>query len=129
MPSGSSSNTKKIFSARAAYLKASELATNALRVNPGDARTLALRAYCEAKVGSMGDAQRDIDTALKLAPADKEVLYKKALIQTIRGDDAGALQALAEALNHGYSAPLVTTDREWLRLQSSPEFQRLVTAR
>ena len=43
----------------------------------------------------MGDAQRDIDTALKLTPADKEVLYKKALIQV-----AGALQALAEALSY-----------------------------
>jgi serine/threonine protein kinase/tetratricopeptide (TPR) repeat protein len=115
--------------ARAAYLKARDLTSNALRVNPGDARTLALRAYCEAKVGAKSDAQRDIDNALKLAPADKEVLYKNALIKAIASDDAGALKALSEALAHGYSAPLVTTDREWLRLQSSPEFQRLVTPR
>ena len=100
-----------------------------LRVNPGDARTLALRAYCEAKVGSMREAQRDIDYALELAPTDKEVLYKKALIGAIAGDKAGALKALSDALTHGYSAPLVTTDREWLGLQSSPDFQRLVASR
>jgi Flp pilus assembly protein TadD len=95
-------------------------------VNPRDARALALQALCEVKLGLSAEAGRDIENAIKLAPTDKEVLYKKAVIRTLTGDSAGALQSLADALAHGYSATLVQSDRDLRTLRSTPEFKRLV---
>jgi serine/threonine protein kinase/tetratricopeptide (TPR) repeat protein len=109
-----------------AYAKAVALSTAALEVNPRDARTLALRAVCEAKVDSKDAAHRDMDTAVAIAPGDKEVLYKKAVVELLTGGAAGALSALGDALAHGYSAALVVTDRDWRSLKSSAEFEKLV---
>lgn len=53
-----------------AYKVAVHLTTSTLRVNPDDARTLALRAYCEAKLGATTQAQRDIDLAQMVSTAN-----------------------------------------------------------
>jgi serine/threonine protein kinase/tetratricopeptide (TPR) repeat protein len=112
--------------ARAAYGKAVALVDAALKVNPRDARGLALRAFCEAKLGSNAAATEDIDRALQIAPADKEVLYKKAVVLALTGNDTGALEALSAAVAHGYSASVASRDRDWAALRLSPEFKRLV---
>ena len=98
-------------------------------MNPKDARTLALKAYCEAKLGSAGDAARDVDQAVALAPTDREVLYKKALVHALAGDAPAALTALADAIKNGYSVSLVASDRDWRPFHSSQEFQRLIAGR
>src|SRR5262249_5944364 len=98
---------------RDAYAKAVELSSALLQVNPRDARTLALKALCEAKIGSREAAVRDIDAAMTIAPTDKEVLYKKAVVELLTGGAATALSALADAIAHGYSVALVAADRDW----------------
>jgi len=113
-----------------AFAKAVEFTKKQLTVNPREPRTLALQALCEAKLKRTRDANRDIASAVALAPADKEVLYKRAVIRSLGGDVRGALSALDEAIAHGYSVTLAADDRDLRSLRGTPEFDRLVhTAR
>jgi serine/threonine-protein kinase len=111
--------------AREAYAKAIELAGIAMKVNPQNARTLALLALCEAKIGTRASAERDIEKAVELAPSDREVLYKRAAVRALAGNSAGALEALATAVSHGYSPTLIASDRDLITLRQTPEFRRI----
>jgi eukaryotic-like serine/threonine-protein kinase len=98
--------------ARAEYQKAIHLATEALSVNAADARTHALIAFCEAKLGHAAASQRSLKEALRLAPNDAEIVYKQAVIETLgRNFDAG-LTTLQRAVQLGYSAKMLATDHD-----------------
>jgi tetratricopeptide (TPR) repeat protein len=114
--------------ARASYTRAAEISGNAVKVNPRDARGIALLAYCEAKIGLQRDAERNIERAVALAPTDNEVLYKRAAIRALGGNTAGALQSLADAVKHGYSPTLIAGDRDLISLTNTAEYQRLVAS-
>lgn len=115
--------------ARAAYLRAVGLGQSLLRVNPRDARTLAMLAVYEAKLGRRADAARHTAEATRLSPEDGDVLYRAAIVHTLAGRSGPALMVLREAVKHGYSRALAREDDDLGALRGKPEFQALVARR
>jgi eukaryotic-like serine/threonine-protein kinase len=109
----------------AEYEAAVALASDALRVNPANARTHALAAFCEAKLGRHAAARRRMATALSLAPNDNDVVYKHAVVQLLAGQREQALQTLGRALELGYNRSRLGGDRDLDPLRDHPEFERL----
>ena len=108
--------------ARAEYQKAIDLAKEALNVNPADAHSHALIAFCEAKLGHAAAAQSSLSEALRLAPNDSDVVYKKAVIETLGRQFDAALADLQLALKLGYSAPMLAADHDLDPLRRLPGF-------
>jgi serine/threonine-protein kinase len=111
--------------ARTEYRSAIDLAQDALKVNPKDARSHALVALCQAKLAEFGAAQDSLREALKLAPDDNEVVYKQAIIETMRGDLTAAMATLQRAIQLGYSKARLDADRDLDPLRALPGFPTL----
>ena len=115
--------------ARHEYLEAVRRMEEALRVNPNDARAMALLAVYEMKVGRRDDAERHINRALAINPSDSEVLYRRAAVFALSGNDSAALKAVSEAVAKGFSVDFVRDDDDFAPLQSMPAFQSLISPR
>jgi serine/threonine-protein kinase len=114
--------------ARAAYAEAITRGTSLLSVNPRDARTIALVALCEAKLGRLDEASRQAAEAVALAPADNEVLYKAAVVQALRGEPDAAVRQLDAAVRAGYPPAFARDDRDLQSLRDRPDFRKVVGA-
>lgn len=113
--------------ARAAYVKALEIAERMLRVNPKDAVTLSQQALYEAKLDKRKEAERHVNAAAGLAPADGLVLYNKAVVQALAGHKEAALSALDQALAHGASASVARDDDDLQVIRGTREFEQMTT--
>src|SRR5205823_11272450 len=82
--------------ASAAYGQAIKLAERQLALNPIDANVLKSLAFYRAASGDKIHALRDIQRALKIAPADTTVAFKAVLIYELLGRRAQALAALEQ---------------------------------
>jgi serine/threonine protein kinase/tetratricopeptide (TPR) repeat protein/TolB-like protein len=112
--------------AKAAYQRAIALAYNALQVNPGNADTLACLALYYAK---NGDPKRGLDfirRARDIDPNGNELMYDQAVVDTIAGQQAEALENLRGAFQKGYSVLLAKNDPEFKPLEMNPEFSKLL---
>jgi tetratricopeptide (TPR) repeat protein len=112
--------------ARAAYAKALELAANLLKVNPKDAQALSAMAVFETKLGRPADAREHADQAIALMPKDSTVLYRRAVVHALGGEQPAAVTALKEALAQGYSVELARRDEDLATLRGFAEFTALV---
>jgi hypothetical protein len=97
-----------------------------LRVNPKDAEVLGMLAVYEAKLARRAQGHRHAAEALSLRPSDPGLLYRKAVVHALAGEQKEALGALEEALGRGYSVALAREDDDLATLQSLPLFQKLM---
>lgn len=112
--------------ARKTYQMALDLTRSRLQVNPNDAGDLSRLAVYEAKLGLSGDAMAHAARAVELKPTDVDVLFRKAVTETLSQHIPEALQSLDNALNHGFSLTLVLDDDDLAALRSRPEFTQLL---
>jgi serine/threonine-protein kinase len=112
--------------ARDAYQRASELARNEVAREPNDAQTTSYLASYYAKLGMREQALESIEKATILAPADRGVLYRAALIHEMLGNRAAALQWLKAALAHGYAKDRLEQDPDLRKLRADPAFRSLL---
>jgi eukaryotic-like serine/threonine-protein kinase len=112
-----------------AYKKTISLANKALRVNPRDAYSLGVVAYCYAMLGERKPALDTLEQGLKLAPQDSEMRFKAALIYNQFGDTAQTLAWLSKALAGGFSSTIVRDTPNLDLLRPNPKFEALFTTR
>ncbi len=108
------------------YRRAVALCGDQLRVNPKDAEVLGLLAICEAKLARRVPARQHAAEAIGLRPGDAGLLYRKAVVHALAGEQKEAVAALEEALGRGYSVALAREDDDLATLGSLPSFQRLM---
>jgi tetratricopeptide (TPR) repeat protein len=112
--------------AEASYREAVRLGRLELNANPRSAETLAAVAVCEAKLGRFPDARAHAAAAVALAPEHSDVLYDRAVVQSLAGDLEEALASLATAIDRGYSPSQAREDEDLAPLRGSPRFEELV---
>lgn len=110
----------------AAYRKAAELGEAARVVNPADVQNLSALAVYLEKAGDTRGADRNLAEALRLAPSDADVRFRAAVVYALAGRVDDALQALARAVDLGYSRASITTTDEFEALRTTPRFKAIV---
>jgi Flp pilus assembly protein TadD len=98
--------------ARKAYEQAEEVAMRTTRVNPADASALSTLAVIHAKLGRIGEGKTAAAKAAALAPRDRSVHYRHAVVLMLAGDRAGAQSAIDEAIRLGFSVTEARLDRD-----------------
>jgi len=73
----------------------------ALALDPGNAEALADRAVSYYQLGRSGEALADADRAVLLQPHSADALYVRGIVRAGRGDAAGGLLDLEQALRDG----------------------------
>ena len=112
-----------------AYRRTISLATGRLRVNPRDAYTLGVLAYCHAMLGERKPALDYLQAGLKLTPEDPEMRFKAALVYNQVGDAGDTLTWLKRALASGLSVAIVRDTPNFDSLRPDPRFQELIQAK
>jgi tetratricopeptide (TPR) repeat protein len=123
---GDAHRAMKSAEANDAYARAIATARETLAVNPKDAQTLARVALCLAKSGKGAEAQEEMRRALEIDPTDPGVLYKAAVVATLRGNNDSAISWLERAIKSGYSAADAERDPELAPLHSLASFRNAV---
>jgi tetratricopeptide (TPR) repeat protein/tRNA A-37 threonylcarbamoyl transferase component Bud32 len=111
--------------ARSAYRTAIRECEARLKIERNDSRILALEALTFAKVGDHAKAQTLIEAALAIS-ASGDVLYQKAVIQTLKHSLEPALATLRLAIENGYSPVLAAEDDDLAALHDKPAFLTIV---
>ena len=111
------------------YALALTLAGDALRVNPQDASTLSLKAVALARTGKLAEAERTSAAAVALAPTENEAMFEHAVILTMLGRKADALDALRRAVAAGYSPTRLRGDPDLVSLADQPQFRELTSGK
>jgi eukaryotic-like serine/threonine-protein kinase len=111
--------------ARAAYERALDLARRALEVNPEDAASLALQAFCAARLGRADDADALSARAVSLAPRDKDVWYERAVVLALTNRTTEAVDALRQAVEHGYAWSWIERDADLAAVRQLPQYAEL----
>jgi len=112
-----------------AYRQAISLGIKRLQVNPRDAYTLGVLAYCHAMLGERKPALDYLQAGLKLAPGDSEMRFKAALVYNQFGDATNTLSWLKRALASGLSGAIVRDTPNFDSLRPDPRFQELIQAK
>jgi serine/threonine-protein kinase len=107
----------------AACSRSIALARQALAINPRDASAVVLMALCEANLGQPKDAEGHAAEAVALAPEDRDVLFRAAIVCARIGNKATALDRLRKAVQRGLSPELARRDPELAPIQRLPEFE------
>ena len=115
--------------ARASYERAVSLAEESLRVDPRAPDMLVALAVVEAKLGRFEAATRHALEASQLAPEHSEVLYKRAIVHALAGEEREALESLSAAISQGYSAELAREEEDLKIIRDTPEFEKLTAAK
>ena len=115
--------------ARAAYERAAALAEEEVRVNPGDAHAHAAAAVYLGKLGRFDAAERHLRDAQAAGAPDAEIWYRSAVVRSLNGRRAQAIDDLARAVAAGYSPELIRSDDDLTPLRREPKFMALMAAR
>jgi tetratricopeptide (TPR) repeat protein len=115
--------------ATASYREAMRLLEIDLKVNPKDARALALLALIGQKAGLRALATQRFAEALKLAPTNPEVLYRGAAINAVGGNLNEALDFLDKAITAGFSKTRAADDDDLSSIRSQERFKALTQER
>jgi serine/threonine-protein kinase len=108
-----------------AYRRAIELAEQQLAINPNNPAVLSSIALYWAKLGESEGAKKEIARARKLAPADKTVAVKAAVVLELAGRRADALVVVGELMKS--SRAEIESDPELRKLRQDPVFIRMVS--
>jgi tetratricopeptide (TPR) repeat protein len=87
---------------------------------------LSYLAEYHAMIGEAKPARDTITEALRIAPADPEVLYYAGIVYAQAGEDKRALESLQRSLAAGYPAASVRDTPNFDRLQNDPLYKSLV---
>ncbi|MGE5206268.1 MAG: protein kinase domain-containing protein [Chlamydiota bacterium] len=112
--------------ALATYDKAIALAYKQLAINPRDAAAM---GYLGQYFAKKGDPQRGLELirrARSMDPTDVSLVYFKAVVECIAGQNSAALKDLHQALQQGYPAAEARSDPELKNLQALPEFAAMM---
>ena len=112
--------------ARATYEKAIGLAYKELRVNPRNADVVGQLALYYAKKGDPAQAKEFIKKARAIDRSSVYLIYTTAVVDTIAGKHAEAMNDLRLAVEKGYAVTDIQSDPEFAPLQSRPDFQSLI---
>ena len=108
------------------YRKAVAIATSKLQVNSNDVSTLAYLANYSAMLGEKEVALDYLQRALKVAPANGDVLFRAALVYNHFNDSNEALSYMTKAVQAGYSRTVIRDTPDFRNLHEHPQFQSLV---
>jgi serine/threonine-protein kinase len=103
-----------------AYAEAIRLIRSCLVVNPKNATALAALATFLAKSANAAEAVARADQAVQLAPTDIEILFDAALGYELSGKRQQAIDALARAVQGGYSRNNIAKDVDLKNLRADP---------
>jgi tetratricopeptide (TPR) repeat protein len=109
-----------------AFGKASDFAEQHLAVNPRDAPVLLDLAWAQAMLGHIDRADELIAQSLKIAPGDPYGYYYLALLETLKGRNGEALEALESAVDKGYPAVMLKNEPYLAALRRNARFVRLL---
>ncbi|HEY6293954.1 MAG TPA: tetratricopeptide repeat protein, partial [Terriglobia bacterium] len=112
--------------ANATYDNAISLAYKELEVNPRNAVAMQGLALDYAKKGDSTQGQDYIKRARAIDPDNVDFISSEAVVELLAGHTDGALKALREAFEKGYSTEQARNDPELKSLQGNPEFEKLV---
>jgi tetratricopeptide (TPR) repeat protein len=110
--------------ARSAYKKAIGNAT--MSSDAQSAGTLGDLATLYAKIGDQAQAVRDIRLARAKKPEDMQLMYSEAQVYVLLGQATKAMPAFRRAIAKGYPRKEIWSDPENAKMQSLPEFVKLV---
>jgi len=105
-----------------AYLRAIQLAEEAVKVNPRDASALSSMALYRAKLGDTTAALQLAQKAVSAAPDDKSILFKAAIAFELAGQRKRALEYLGQAVQGGYSLSEIEIEPELNELRKDPGY-------
>jgi tetratricopeptide (TPR) repeat protein len=111
---------------RESFLRAREILTTHLGVQPDDAVAEAYLALVHTRLGAFKEAIAAIDRAQKLAPSDIEVLHLAARMYALQKDKAKALEFLHKALDRRFNISRIL-DLDYFNLYSEPDFVTVLT--
>jgi eukaryotic-like serine/threonine-protein kinase len=109
-----------------AYRKAIELTRARLEVNARDATVLAFAADYLAMLDQETQARQDMARALAIAPKDADVLFRAAILSNHFGEKESTLNFLRRAVDAGCSKTQIRDTPDFDRLQSQPDFRRIL---
>jgi serine/threonine-protein kinase len=112
--------------ANVTYDKAIALAYKTLAVNPRNSDTLGSLALYYAKKDMPAQALSFARRARSINQDDVSLVYTEAVVEALAGHHDEAMRVLREALRRGYSVQEAKSDPELGRLQSRPEFVKLL---
>ena len=111
---------------QATYDRAIEVAYEQLQTNPQDPTNLGFLAISYARKGGHDGVEKGrslIAQAREIDNRDNQLMYFQAEIAALGGRRQEAVEALREALKHGYSAEEARRDPDLASLRSDPGFQ------
>jgi tetratricopeptide (TPR) repeat protein len=95
---------------QSSFENAANYAEAAIEINAKDARAMYYLASYLAHLGRFEEAARWSRQALDLAPEDAAAHYFAAVVASLSNNDAAAIDALANALQRGYSQRIIRQD-------------------
>jgi len=110
------------------YRKAVAIASSKLQVNSSDVPTLAYLANYSAMLGEKDAALQYLYRALRLAPANGDVLFRAALVYNHFGQSDETLSYLSKAVQAGYSRTVIRDTPDFRNLHDNSRFHSLVGA-
>jgi serine/threonine protein kinase/tetratricopeptide (TPR) repeat protein len=111
--------------AAAAYLKAIELAGEALRVNPRDALVLSCVSLYHGMLGERTPALEYMKRAMELEPKRPDLLLNAAIAYEQLGEHSQSLDTLDEAVRAGLDPSQLRQLPNFDSLRDLPRFQKL----
>ncbi len=114
--------------AREAYLRAVQLVSSELAVNPENPTHRSRLAVYLAKRGDREAALSELALLDSLAAPDASVLFRSLLAYEIAGERDVALAKLDRALTAGYSLQEIRSEPELTELRQDPRYHRILAA-
>ena len=112
--------------AAASYGKATELASEELKVNPHDIDVLGDMAVYYAGLGKKEQAEKYLGQALQYGHGEKELLATAAQVYNDLGETGLALEWMSKAIDAGYSARKFQDLVAFQNLVDNPRYQEIV---
>ncbi|MGI9264360.1 MAG: tetratricopeptide repeat protein, partial [Gammaproteobacteria bacterium] len=114
--------------ARSAFEKAAELAEAKLDVNPRESGIMLDLAWARAMLGDTDLSAELISESIRLAPSDPYGYYYLALLETKRGRNEAALDALEIAVEKGYPTVMLESEPYLEDLKDNDSFLALINS-
>jgi serine/threonine-protein kinase len=113
--------------AAAAYARATQLAREALSVNPNNTPVQSRLGTYLAKAGDVRGALAEMAQARQRATEDPDTLFDSAVIYELAGLRDQALAALERSIRTGYSLHEVANEPEFIALRSDPRYTAMMS--
>jgi tetratricopeptide (TPR) repeat protein len=113
--------------ARAEYEQTIALGNEMLAVNPRDARTIALVALSEAKLGRRAEAERHAAEAVAVDATSREAWQRSAEVHALLKQPDAALRDLTIAVARGFDPQMARIDDDLASIRKLPRFDEILS--